>query len=224
MRRVYIFNFAFIAVMSMASGLVEKQIDNYAHLGGLAAGVVVGAVLMCPSKSRLRGLLLSLVATAMGIVLALSSVDAVSNALSGGYPRRVLPQHDIRAADGTWQMSVPIIWEVAAEAARRGEVAFADGLGARLKIDPVQRQLQSMTFTPAETGAPGDGVEGGEMVTRFSYGRIRGDQRYDLVFECPAEQTAVYAPLFERMALGFRFAPGESSSPEGRITFPPPSP
>ena len=44
-RKVYIFNFIFIAVLQLLYGFFEPHIDNFAHAGGLAGGAVVGLLL-----------------------------------------------------------------------------------------------------------------------------------------------------------------------------------
>ncbi len=220
MRRIYLFNFIFIAAAEMAYGMVEPHIDNLAHAGGMAAGLVLGAFVMPRGRDGARRRLFilgGLVAIAMTMA---SWAQCTANVKSGGYPERVPPMKRYATDSGRWQIRVPVFWEL--HALGPNVMTVFDPAGAYLKVERVQR----MPFELGVELAVEEGVSivsdgyteiGGrtfrEIVMTltmndppervWSYQTQSGTFAFVLSFQCLEEDAAVYSALLAPILEGF---------------------
>lgn len=155
-RRMYAFNFIFMAAINMAYGFFETRIDNFAHAGGFAAGVVAGFWLSPAGSTDWRRRLFRVAGPVFACVLGVSAVFTISN-VEAGYPRRTPPLKRYTSVDGQWSVQVPAFWRVTEKASntltvvdpgRRvpghaprpprmrapSAVVFADPLGAEFEV------------------------------------------------------------------------------------------
>jgi membrane associated rhomboid family serine protease len=104
-------NLLFVAVANAAIGFMYPMIDQSAHLGGLATGAALGALLSpnlsLAARPWMRGLVIGLVAAA-GASLAYGAWGAATSDLAATL--RSLPRVE-READG-FRMRVPVGWNV----------------------------------------------------------------------------------------------------------------
>lgn len=189
-RKVYVFNFLFIAAINTAYGLVETRIDNLAHGGGFAAGVGMGLLLAPLDTGKIRNKLVRAVGAVMLVVLALAAFLTTQNVRTGGYPTRIPPMEEYVSPRGTWSAEIPVFWEIEDESP--GMTALAGPLGARLMIgygDLPPQAGRELTRALREDRASGTSAE-----TR------RGKELIPEVVPCPVAIITVGEKRFRRTA------------------------
>ena len=228
MRRMYIFSFLFIAAMEMVFGLVETRIDNLAHGGGFAAGLLVGLFVAPGSGGKLRRRAFQVASLMLAALPILAGIAAVRNVRAGGYPLRIPPLNDYIADHGEWKVSVPALWEQVPK--RPGQLVFLDPLsehaGAALTI--TSRPARRLTV-PRK---PDEGVvqsfrrvvggreyletvawltRGDPPVVRFLFQTVAHGRVYALIFECDASDMPAYRErIIEPILRGFEIAGGKN--------------
>ena len=145
-RRVYIFNFIFIAVLQMLYGFFEPNIDNFAHLGGLVGGALIGLLLRPAGIAGRRGTAFHVAGLAMALVAAVSLFNVVRNVQGGGYPAKTPPLVLVSREDPDrgWSVEVPSFWISLVQPER---VQYEGPLGEVLLIEPAKAWLACRAAT-----------------------------------------------------------------------------
>ncbi len=140
-RRALLGQMVLMTAANLALGLSIPQVDNTAHLGGLAGGFLLGLLLHpvsmpdCPAWQR--RLQAALAACGAAAVLV-SGVLAVRNALGAGYPRHPGPLVNVPIPGMGYALPRPAWWEEDPGP----PPAWGDGLGLLLEFeDPAQGPL-----------------------------------------------------------------------------------
>lgn len=103
----------FILVINLIIGVVEKGVDNSAHLGGLAAGALFGLLLIPVLRSPLLKRIAGFVAVwACVFIGGLSIYQMVAVSSTGHYPRKVSNYREVGNASQTFVLEVPSSWQV----------------------------------------------------------------------------------------------------------------
>jgi len=118
LRRLYAFNFIFIAVLNFVFGIVEPQVDNLAHGGGFAGGMAA-ALVMWLAIPRRRGRKTRIALGSVAVVLVAAALHSAHlagrNVLSRGYPRRIPRFKTVESAELGLRVDLPAFWQVANE-------------------------------------------------------------------------------------------------------------
>ena len=222
-RRVYAFNFIFIAALNMVYGLMEPQIDNLAHAGGFAAGLVCGLVLMSGAGTAVQRPSWRLAGFLCAALLISAGAGMAYNVYTGGYPRRPVPFKKHIGPRGAWRLGVPVFWSV--ESVEGYEAVFQDHFGMVLAVRSRPRvQLNMDREGPARSRFVKAGrrdyletiVSGGEGergIVRASYQSLAGRPHYTLVFECRTADIQKYRPLTYRVLAEFESPGGAPARP-----------
>ena len=148
LRRLYAFNFIFLAALNLGLGLAEPQIDNYAHGGGFMGGILVTLVLGAAASltasgraqrpSRLHQAGVSATAAAMVLLLVYAGHMAAANVLRRGLPVRLPPLETRGIPDLGVRLDLPPLW---------AEVREADSLYI---VDPLSEAGVAITRVPLQ--------------------------------------------------------------------------
>jgi len=220
MRKIYAFQFFFLAAANLLFGFLGHHIDNLAHAGGFTAGVLCGVILMLNSGTGVRTPAWRLAGYLSAALLASASVGLAHNLLAGGYPRRPPPFREYIGPDGAWRIGVPVFWEV--EPAKSNAVTFRDPFGLNLHVSEQSEQgLRALLRQPS---APPAGIsrkrwrmagrniyhqtltvwaQEEERTVAAVYQIARGRHWYVLGFRCREEQLSDYLPLIDRILAEF---------------------
>jgi membrane associated rhomboid family serine protease len=225
-RKVYVINFIFIAALQLVYGFVEPHIDNFAHMGGLAGGVLVGLLLHPPGFEGRRKTAFRVAATFLALVAAVSLFDVIRNVKGAGYPMKPLPlatREDPTPQHG-WSVRVPGFWIPFARTERNGEpyMEYEDPLGAGLLIRPAPGIPVKLGPEPGEEAVPhGErlvilgknlyhelqvtATEGDEhiAVARFLFQKLQPGDSYELVFQCELRDADAYQELLKQILTSF---------------------
>jgi rhomboid protease GluP len=218
LRRMQLFTFLFFAGLNAAYGLMQAQIDNLAHAGGLAGGLAVGLLLCVGPGARWKPIALRLAAVCCAVILAATAVEMVRSVRGGAYPRRITSWRTYTSLERDWTLEVPSAWEVAGES--REEVVFQDPLETRFQVLAEPKPRVAITPVKGERISlverrtiRAHGMEYEEMVlivrgketklARFIFLLHQGDRAYLMVLECEEEFMPLYRPLAERLPLTF---------------------
>ena len=223
MRKMYGFNFLFIAVINMIFGLLETRIDNLAHGGGFAAGLMIGVFMVPATGSMMRRRAFRVAGILLALGLALATWATVTNVRGGGYPLRAVPFNTYVHAKGEWKASVPVFWEQVRE--ESSTAIFVDPLsehsGPALTISSIRGSRLVLVTDKNEKvvrAEPRDfggrqyletmitAIRGEESVVRFLF-QCSGRKRiYVLRFECDAGDMPAYrSGIIERVMQSFEF-------------------
>ncbi len=218
-RNVYIFNFIFITVLQLLYGYFErKHIDNFAHVGGLVGGLLVGLLLLPAGIEGRRKTAFHVAGLFMALVGAVTLFNVVRNAEGGGYPMKSLALATREAPNRGWSIEVPSFWTSLVQPER---VQYEDPLGAVLAIIPVKdRRLRPLGPEAGEVILPhGErlvtlgkntyhelqvvATDGDTQVARFRFHTLQPGDSYVLVFECEAKELGAYQDLLLRILKSF---------------------
>jgi len=149
-RRQYLFDFVFLVAVSAGMGVVMAEVDNYAHLGGVAAGAALGFGLARGKRGLWRWAQRGAAAALLALALACGWKAAV-NVARGGYPnaspmtRRVEPELGV-------SFETPAMWrrEWLGKAAGYVNLIYDQRTG-HMGSDML-RYLDVMEIAPAEEG------------------------------------------------------------------------
>jgi len=231
LRRILIINFLFIAFMNLAYGYVEPRIDNLAHGGGLAAGLLAGCFVARFGRAGIRKRFVSLVGVATIALLAASAALGITNAMDGGYPQGSILMKHHEHPSGEWSVNIPAFWRVdsAYRSAVPWMVVFDDCVGAAFaitryegapeKLEPGPNdEVRDEDLPPAlarryEYRSIGRTVKG-KRIRQFWFQRSEGKYTYRFLFECAMEDADRYRWLVYRIMMGFRAE--ESRKPDRR--------
>ncbi len=220
-RRVYIFNFIFIAVLQLLFGFFEPHIDNFAHLGGLVGGALIGLLLRPAGIAGRRKTAFHVAGLAMALVGAVSLFNVVRNVEGGGYPVKTPPLVLVTREDPDrgWSVEVPGFWISLVQPERvqyegpLGEVlliATAPDLPIKLGrrrrgVLPNGDRLVTVgkrTYHELEVVASEDNTR----IARFRFRVVQPGGSYVLLFKCEARDADAYQDLLAA-------DPGELRSP-----------
>ncbi|MHC5036862.1 MAG: rhomboid family intramembrane serine protease [Planctomycetota bacterium] len=129
-RGMYLFLFLFVAVADTVFSVSEAIIDTHAHLGGLGAGIIAGALLRpvlgsLDAPSRFRRFTAPLLAGAAVASLAFCVAVAGHNYVSGApFPSRIAFKAH-RDPSGAYALPIPAHWQVRQEEGER-DLPLAD--------------------------------------------------------------------------------------------------
>jgi membrane associated rhomboid family serine protease len=219
-RKVYVFNFIFIAVVQLLYGFVEPNIDNFAHAGGLVGGVMVGLLLRPPELEGRRKTAFRVAGLFLALVGAVSLFNVVRNVEGEGYPMKPFPLATREEPQRRgWSVEVPGFW---IPVVQPENVRYEDPLGASLRIVPgpdhrviiepahnekpvVEKRviIGKNDYTALQVIA----VEGETHVARFYYHTIQSGSGYILVFECDLHDADAYQGLLARILKSFEIHP-----------------
>lgn len=212
-RRFYAFNLIFIAAINMLFGLFEKNVDNLAHAGGFATGLLCGIALMAGINHPGRRSGWRLAAFFSVIILAASAVGALYNFSTGGYPRRPPPMKTVSGPKGEWRITVPVFWNK--EISTEQTVIFTDPLGPKFSIQagprpllraPSRRILYRHSLIIRGRSFNEIAIAGEHKLT-FAYHLRAQDKNYLLQFACATEDARQYSRLLRRMLVSFEPEP-----------------
>ena len=215
-RRFYAFNLIFIAAANVVFGLLEQNVDNLAHAGGFASGLLCGMALMSRISNKASSPAWPLAAFFSIILLASSAVGSLYNLSTGGYPHRFPPMKSVSGPKGRWRITVPVFWE---QVVKGESVAFSDPFGPRLEIRegartrllvPPRRTLHRRRLTIRGQRINEIVMLGGESGLCVAYHLNAGGKNYLLLFTCTPGEAKDYGQLFRRILAGFE--PGQEAS------------
>ena len=217
MRRRHTITFLFIAAINMIFGMVDSRVDNLAHGGGFAMGVVCGVLLMQQGRSQAERAPWRLAGFLSALLIAASAMGMVFNFASGGYPKRIPPLHDVISPDRRWKASIPTFWSVGVDK-RHGIVIAKDPFDVSMEVragrmPPVylpskraltqrHRRIGRLLFLEQTELI----VRRGKPVTRLIYQTYAADRLYRVEFKCPTDLLNRYQPLFERLLIRFEIS------------------
>lgn len=145
----YLATLVFIIIINLLIGLIEKGIDNRAHVGGFAGGLVAGIVLVMVHGRPLATKVAELVAMVFVIALfGLSSRQFHEARTSGGYPPREARLQGTVPAAWPVHLSIPAGWEVLTGTKGSRARALQGPLGERIDLivvantDPEEQVLK----------------------------------------------------------------------------------
>ena len=121
LRRLYVVNFIILAILNLLLGLAEPQIDNWAHGGGFAAGILVTMLLVAvssrpsrteerPGQRRAQAIALSVAAAVLMGVVFYAGYMAAANVLRDGPPPRPRQLETRDLPDLCVRLDVPPSW------------------------------------------------------------------------------------------------------------------
>ena len=220
MQRILIIHFLFIASINVAYGYVEPRIDNLAHGGGLAAGLLSGCFVARLGRTGIRKRLVSLAGIVAIILFVASAFVGTVSANTGGYPTRPVPMKRYEHPTGEWRIDIPSFWGVSAgnEKTLYWSVVFDDYMGAKLALARYKGPLRKLEPGPDDEALDEDlpGILGqqyeylavGQTVgerrfRRFVFQRPYGEYTYHFLFECAQEDADRYRWLVYRIVAGF---------------------
>lgn len=122
----------FILGINVAIGLIEHNIDNWAHLGGLMGGALVALCLLPAFKSKvLKGLLTMVLSAVLALTLGYGSYMAYNhtNSLASSYLAE--PFKAAEASSQPFTLSLPDSWRFSKEDEKNYILGFGP-LGERL--------------------------------------------------------------------------------------------
>lgn len=209
MRNRYAFNLLFLAAINMVFGLIEPRIDNMAHGGGFAGGILCGIALMAGDGTGVRTASWS-VATFLSAALLISAATGTAyNLHTGGYPVRMPPLRRVSHSEQEWHIRVPTFWEL--ERISQTSLVFEDPLGGTLVVGTSPGPPSRVAESPSQSNPVYDQVQaigpyvfrerialiprGREKLARFTYITQHGGRYLTAYFECDARQMKEYAPL-----------------------------
>jgi membrane associated rhomboid family serine protease len=212
-RKVYIFNFIFIAVIQLLYGFFEPHIDNFAHAGGFAGGVLVGLLLRPAGIEGRRKAAFHVAGLILALVGAVSLFNVVRNVEGAGYPMKPPPLVTRKDPHRGWSVEVPDFWIPVIRP--DGGAQYEDPLGAALLIRPVHGYIRlepgeapllekrvpigKNTYDELEVARS----EGETHYTRFYFRTIQPADSYVLMFECEARDAAAYQDLLVQILKSF---------------------
>lgn len=160
----YLATLVFIIIINLLIGLVEKGIDNRAHVGGFAGGLVAGIALVMVHGRRLATKGAELLALVFVIALfGLSTRQFHEARANGGYPPR--EARLVGTVPATWPVSLSLAegWEVVPAARGSRTRALQGPLGERVDLivvsntepeeEVLQEYLDERTKSLAESAA-----------------------------------------------------------------------
>ncbi|MGD0999814.1 MAG: rhomboid family intramembrane serine protease [Candidatus Brocadiia bacterium] len=216
-RKVYFFNFIFIAVLQVLFGFFEPHIDNFAHLGGLVGGAAIGLLLRPAGTEGRRKTAFHVAGLAMALVVAVSLFNVVRNVEGGGYPIKPQPLVTREAPDRGWSVEVPGFWISLVQPER---VQYLGPLGEGLLIIPAPDVPLKLGPANGEESLPNGeknlivgkkiyhelkvtATEDDTRITRFRFHLIQPDGSYILVFECETRDENAFQDLLMRILDSF---------------------
>ncbi len=224
-----LFTFLFFAAINAVYGLMQPQVDNLAHAGGFAGGVLIGMLLLPLRSPRRRAFVLRLVSAGLLVLLAVVAAHLSHNLRHGGYPQRIAAWQTVTAPNGEWSLRVPAVWERVEENDR--QVTFEGPLGAVFQVFTSQEPEGPLPPDSVieRTIIRAHGREYEEWVltadtrvsptARFAY-KIRTERgTYVLFVICEAEMMEAYRLLARRLPLTFKLlndrGDGAAEAPAG---------
>lgn len=217
MRRMQLFTFLFFAAINAAYGLMQPQVDNLAHAGGLAGGLLMGVLLRPRGHGIRRALMPRLISIALVTLLVSVAAHLLINLRSGGYPERVKVWRTYTPPKASWSLEVPAAWEVVEENKER--VTFLDPIMAGFQVitlndEDVAIHPEANERVREHRTIRAHGMEYEEAIllaqtddgkkARFIYKIADKGTAYILLLECDAEMMEPYRDLAQRLPLTFK--------------------
>lgn len=217
-RRMQLFTFLFFAAINAVYGLIEPRVDNLAHAGGLAGGLLMGLLVRPGSSGAWRGYLQRILGPPLCLLLAATALQAMASIRSGGYPRHITTWQTYTDTEGRWALEMPSSWRVVQESPT--QTTFVDPLGMGFGV--VTMPESKLVLRPASNERWADRpriIRNGESqiqemvlraqekegrVGRFKFGIVGKRRSIILVLDCEEDLMREYRGLAERMAVGFR--------------------
>jgi len=209
MRRMYVFNFVFIAAINMVFGLVETRIDNLAHGGGFAAGLLLGAFMVTRRSGKTRKHIFRVAGLLLAFLPLIAGVRTFQNVRAGGYSLRVAPLQEHVMQD-KWQISTPFFWELVPTGL--GQAVFRDPWSDRSQPTLIVAEANEQTVLPMpesdnlSVSAPVQRRIGGSEYSEtfvlntaaephtahFLFETLESGQRYLLGFSCDTDEMGAF--------------------------------
>ncbi|NLI75272.1 MAG: rhomboid family intramembrane serine protease [Candidatus Riflebacteria bacterium] len=131
----YLATLVFIIIINLLIGLVEKGIDNSAHVGGFAGGLVAGIVLVVARRRRLWVFATELLAVVFVTGLfGFSSWQFTTLRDTGGYPGVQVRVAGTTPASWPIELGLPEGWKVVAAGRRERVRALQGPLNERIDL------------------------------------------------------------------------------------------
>jgi membrane associated rhomboid family serine protease len=245
LRRMQLFTFLFFAAINAVYGVMQPQVDNLAHAGGFAGGLMVGALVRTVGDSRRRALFLRAAGVGLLLLSAVVASDLAANLRGGGYPRRIASWRSYVSPGRQWTLEVPAVWNVSEEGSRRVlfrgpldagfEVVSFPGVAVPYRPEPGAAVMKHSTvrahgmeyeewvLVARERGAAAK-AEARTDVAQFIFRIETGGGTVIMALRCEEELLGSYRNLAERLPLTFRLLnAGAGAAPEAPASAPPAS-
>lgn len=214
-RRMQLMSFLFIVGISVLYGIMEPRVDNYAHGGGFATGVLVALLFAPPSQAGRRRVFFRAAGCAL-IGLMLLTAWKVERSATASDPS-TMTLSTWRAPDGGWSIDVPKGWTAKSNAPF--DAYFTDAFGETFGVAVSAQATPGDTLSAEEAkAAPRDRVVGGRtwkeivtvrqeegvQITRHRLTLNAGGRTFVVVYQYARDDATFCEPLLDRVLATFQ--------------------